>query len=277
MQSIANFQKNAPFKSRNIARFEIFANIIFRLTEENLMMTSQTGLSNEAQKLLKEILKHENDTPYWENRFNGLSSKEDAILRGCFKELKDNEMITYSYGDNIFMPIKVLKDGHLYEDQKSNTSSVGIKETLPLSKYDVFVSHANKDKHALVKKLYLALNELGVSIFYDEKSIDWGDNWKEKILEGTAKSEFAIIVISKNFFSREWTEKELSEFLSRQNKEGQKLILPILHNITIKQLVTQYPSLSDIQAISSKNYNCEQIALKFANQYIKRLKFKLSM
>ncbi len=55
---------------------------------------------------------------------------------------------------------------------------------------------------------------------------EWGDNWKERILNGTKKAEFAIIVISENFFDREWTERELSEFLNRQNRNGQKLILP---------------------------------------------------
>ena len=38
------------------------------------------------------------------------------------------------------------------------------------------------------------------------------DKFKDKILEGTKKAEFAIIVISQNFFDREWTEKELVAF-----------------------------------------------------------------
>ena len=92
------------------------------------------------------------------------------------------------------------------------------------------------------------------------------------ILEGTKKAEFAIIVISQNFFDREWTEKELVAFLNRQNRNGQKLILPILHNITITQLQEKYPSVADIQAIDSSKYSCDEIALLFARQLIKRLK-----
>ena len=83
---------------------------------------------------------------------------------------------------------------------------------------------------------------------------------------------FAIIVISENFFDREWTERELNEFLNRQNRNGQKLILPILHNITVSQLQEKYPSIADIQAIDSSKYSCDQIALLFARQLIKRLK-----
>lgn len=141
-----------------------------------------------------------------------------------------------------------------------------------LPEYDVFISHANADKEALIEELYNSLNKLGVKIFYDKETLEWGDKFKDKILEGTKKSEFAIIVISTNFFGREWTERELSEFLNRQNQNGQKLILPILHNITIEQLKEKYPSIADIQEIDSSKYTCDQIALLFARQFIKRLK-----
>lgn len=141
-----------------------------------------------------------------------------------------------------------------------------------IPEYDVFISHANKDKSEIVDDLYDSLNMLGIKIFYDKESIEWGDKWKDKILNGTAKSEFAIIVISENFFDREWTEKELKEFLNRQNRSGQKIILPILHNISVNQLGEKYPSIADIQTISSEKYNCDKIALLFAKQYISRLK-----
>lgn len=113
----------------------------------------------------------------------------------------------------------------------SPTQKYGVK-TLP--EYDVFISHANKDKEGLIDELYESLNRLGIKIFYDKESLIWGDEWKKQILNGVSKAEFAIIVISKNFFDREWTEKELTQFLNRQNKNGQKLILPILHNISMK-------------------------------------------
>ena len=141
-----------------------------------------------------------------------------------------------------------------------------------IPQYDVFISHANKDKESLVDELNDSLKWLGISIFYDKDALEWGDEWKKKIIDGTKKSEFAIIVISENFFGHEWTETELHEFLNRQNRNGQKLILPILHNITIDDLKNKYPSLADIQAIDATNYSCDQIALLFGKQLIKRLK-----
>ena len=51
-----------------------------------------------------------------------------------------------------------------------------------------FISHANKDKENLVEELYQSLKKLGIDIFYDKESLEWGDNWKERILNGTKKS-----------------------------------------------------------------------------------------
>ena len=59
-----------------------------------------------------------------------------------------------------------------------------------LPEYDVFISHANADKEALIEELYNSLNKLGVKIFYDKETLEWGDKFKDKILEGTKKSEF---------------------------------------------------------------------------------------
>ena len=241
------------------------------------IMNKFVKLSKESESLLEEILQHENDVEYWQKRFSNLSDRDDTIIRGSFKELEDNSIIFTKFGDNIPYIIQVLKDGYLYREHKEqylNQRKEDFKN-IKNNKYDVFISHANRDKEDLVEELYYSLEKLGINIFYDKKTFKWGDNWKDKILNGTDNSEFAIIIISKNFFGREWTEKELFEFLNKQNQNGQKLILPILHNITFKQLKTKYPLLTNIQAIETKNYKCDEIALMFAKQLIKRLKTKL--
>ena len=123
-----------------------------------------------------------------------------------------------------------------------------------------------------VEELKQELDKLGINVFYDKDSISWGDKWKEKILDGVKKAEFAIIVISKNFFGREWTERELNDFLTRQNSSGQKIILPILYGITDKELAEKYPEVADIQGLSTEMYSKEQIVILFAKELIKRLK-----
>ena len=160
------------------------------------------------------------------------------------------------------------KENALLQEQTAQT----IKSHTSEKEYDVFISHANADKSDYVDKLYLVLRKLGVKIFYDTEVLSWGDNWKQVILDGTAKSEFAIIVISENFFDREWTERELEEFLKRQNEGGQKIVLPLLHNISLDMLKEKYPLLGDIQMIDSGRYSKEEITILFAKELIKRLR-----
>lgn len=166
----------------------------------------------------------------------------------------------------------VYSDWNFWDSKEQQTATPLQSKAHETALYDVFISHANADKVSYVDKLKLSLDKLKISIFYDKDTLEWGDDWKSKILEGVSKAEFAIIVISENYFGREWTEKELYELMNKQNKNGQKIILPILHNITIKQLKEKYPAIAEIQALDSSKYTCDEIALKFAAQLIKRLK-----
>lgn len=139
-------------------------------------------------------------------------------------------------------------------------------------KYDVFLSHASRDKISYVNQLNKSLRRLGVRVFYDSNELDWGDDWKQRIISGARSAEFAIIVISENFFGREWTEKELKEFLLKQNERNQKTILPILYKIHVKDLCQHYPELESIQCISADEYTKDQIAILFAKELIKRIR-----
>lgn len=168
--------------------------------------------------------------------------------------------------------IGLLESLEDWENDQDVTYNNSIKGEKGMKEYDVFLSHANADKNDYVDELYGVLNKLGIHIFYDKESLEWGDDWKKRILDGTQKSEFAIIVISENFFDREWTEKELSEFFNRQNKNNQKIILPLLFNITFDDLKAHYPHLENIQALQTTKVSMEEIAIQFARQLIKRLK-----
>ena len=165
--------------------------------------------------------------------------------------------------------------GPTYFDEKERAmkKDVSTISEKPLrKKYDVFISHANKDKLSYVNDLNKVIKKLGINIFYDTDVLSWGDNFKQVILDGTAESEFAIIVISKNFFGREWTERELDEFLAQQNASGQKTVLPLLYGITFDELKEKYPTLGDIQAITTKDYTKPEIAILLAKELIKRYK-----
>lgn len=121
-------------------------------------------------------------------------------------------------------------------------------------KVDVFISHASKDKLKYVENLVRNIKAKGISVFYDSESISWGDSIKEELDKGLSNCRLAVVVISKNYFERPWTEYELQALLNRQNSEGKKIILPILYKISKKDFVSHYPTLKDIKYIYSKSY-----------------------
>ena len=170
--------------------------------------------------------------------------------------------------------LTLSESGKRYFEDKQNAIEQQVEDgdivRIARKQYDVFISHANKDKEDYVDLLNASVKRLGINIFYDTDVLSWGDNWKQMILEGTQKSEFAIIVISRTFFGREWTERELAELLARQNENKQKIVLPLLHGISLDELKEKYPELGDIQCISSDDYSRDEIVLFLAKELIKR-------
>lgn len=138
--------------------------------------------------------------------------------------------------------------------------------------YDVFISHAYLDKAENVDKPKESIIKLGVKIFYDSSELSLGDKWKEKILDAIKKSRFAIFDISKNFFNREWTEKQLRLFSEIQSVKNRKIILPILYDVTKSEVEERYPNLVDIQYINGNDKSIDEITIYFASLLIGELK-----
>lgn len=171
--------------------------------------------------------------------------------------------------------VLLTPQGKSYFSDKEKAESFiqeGVIELKSRKQYDVFISHANKDKLTYVDSLYMALRKLGINIFYDSEELTWGDNWKQVILDGVERSEFAIVVISKEFFGREWTERELNELLQRQNENGQKIILPLLYELSYENLKMHYPELEFIQSIKNSEKSFDEITILLAKELIKRYK-----
>lgn len=139
--------------------------------------------------------------------------------------------------------------------------------------YDVFVSHASADKENYVQKLQESFKKLGIKIFYDADTIEWGDDWEQKIKNGLEKCRYGVIVVTKNFYNRIWTEKELKSFLIRQNNNGENVILPILYNTSIDELKKHckkscYKDLSKIQFVDGNKMDVKDITILLARKLL---------
>lgn len=74
-----------------------------------------------------------------------------------------------AYNDLVGCLESISKD-QSFIDKMNGISTVSVPkyQAKSLPEYDVFISHASKDKADLVEELYQSLNKLGVAIFYDK-------------------------------------------------------------------------------------------------------------
>ena len=137
--------------------------------------------------------------------------------------------------------------------------------------YDVFISHAHEDKESFVDELVSYLKERNITIWYDDSQIKWGDSLRKKIDEGLRHSRFGIIVLSPYYIAegKYWTKSELDALFQMESVNG-KLILPIWHNLTKKQVMDFSPIIVGKKAMNTASMTAEEMAdnfLELLNKY----------
>ncbi len=137
-------------------------------------------------------------------------------------------------------------------------------ETSESEAYDVFISHASEDKDAIVRPLANELRKLGLKVWYDEFTLRIGDSLRQKIDKGLANSRVGLVVLSKSFISKGWTNYELDGIVTR-TITGEQTLIPIWHEITKQQVVDFSPSIADKVARSTATHTVEEIATEIAD------------
>jgi TIR domain len=138
-----------------------------------------------------------------------------------------------------------------------------IVATARVSKYDAFISHASDDKDTLVRPLAAALAQQGFRVWYDEFELKVGDSLRQRIDHGLASSTYGIVVLSHAFFAKNWPRYELDGLTSRQ-MVGEKVILPIWHNVTKDEIMHYSPTLADRLALSSSDRTVSSMVTELA-------------
>lgn len=125
--------------------------------------------------------------------------------------------------------------------------------------YDVFISHASEDKAEFADILCKELESSSVKVWYDALSIGWGDGLRAKIDDGLKKSKFGIVVLSKDYIRKGWTQYELDGLFQIEMTNG-KTILPIWHNITKDEVQAFSPTLAGRKALNTSMFSTREIA-----------------
>ena len=117
--------------------------------------------------------------------------------------------------------------------------------------WDVFISHAWEDKESFACPLAEALEAKGLRVWFDEFTLRVGDKLRRSVDHGLANSRYGVVILSPHFFGKEWPQRELDGLVQRETA-GEKVVLPVWHDINAEQIRGYSPTLADRIAVSSE-------------------------
>lgn len=173
------------------------------------------------------------------------------------KSAKQQQNIFTTYERQIAELTKQIK-----MQETTSVERQSIFESDVMEEYDVFVSHATEDKESFADEFVQLLREdFNLKVWYDAISIKWGDSIRTEIDKGLKKSKFGVVILSRSYIGKYWTNYELEGLFQRESNGG-KLILPIWHNITKQEVQNFSPSLAGKMAMNTAFMTPKEIAEK---------------
>lgn len=116
-----------------------------------------------------------------------------------------------------------------------------------------FISHDSRDKLTVAKEIATGLQKRLCPVWYDEFSLNVGDNLRDSIENGIKKCKKCILIISPNLIGNQgWTKAEFDAVFTRQILQKENLFLPIWYNVTKEEVYNYSPGLLNILGL---NYN----------------------
>lgn len=131
--------------------------------------------------------------------------------------------------------------------------------------YDVFVSHAWEDKESFADEFVGELRKLNLRVWYDTSQIKWGDSMRAKIDDGLKKSKFGVVILSPDYIKegKYWTKAELDGLFQLESVNG-KMLLPVWHNLTKKEVMAYSPIIAGRLAMNTASMTPSEMAKEFA-------------
>lgn len=129
-----------------------------------------------------------------------------------------------------------------------------------------FISHDSKDKELIARKVAVDLQTKLCPVWYDEFSLNVGDNLRTSIERGLKECKKCILVLSPSFLSNTgWTKTEFDSIFSRQLIMEQNLLLPIWYNVSKKEVYEYSPSLALVVGLDWNKLGEEEVCRQLYN------------
>jgi hypothetical protein len=115
---------------------------------------------------------------------------------------------------------------------------------------DCFISHASEDK-SVALLLAEAVKARGWTVWVDQLDLTLGDSLNGEIESALAHARFGVVILSRAFLSKQWTQRELAALAAREISGKTKVILPVWHGVDHEFIVGRSPVLADRLGVST--------------------------
>ena len=279
--SIEQYQRSVNSLDKDIAGLEKkkaevdkkCAELSKKISSTEKSITSRTSASTTASKL-KQISGWESD------RAKKSAESADIGKKIADKRQKRNDaylkLQKAQQGEQKKQERQMKRMQTSYEDRISQLQSLAIPnivhstgsypEAAPEDvQYDVFVSHAWEDKESFADEFVEELRKLNLRVWYDTSQIKWGDSMRAKIDDGLKKSKFGVVILSPDYIKdgKYWTKAELDGLFQLESING-KVLLPVWHNLTKKDVMDYSPIVAGKLAMNTASMTPSEIAKEFA-------------
>jgi hypothetical protein len=125
--------------------------------------------------------------------------------------------------------------------------------------YDVFLSYARIDGSAVATELRSRLEDLGVSVWFDQVVIQPGKSQARQMDRGLQRARSGVVLLTAAYIAgRFWTERELGALLRKAT------LIPVLHKVTFEDVAEYSGILPDLAGFSTERDSVQVIAEKIA-------------
>lgn len=131
---------------------------------------------------------------------------------------------------------------------------------------DVFLCHAWEDRWGPANELYLALQELGVDVWFSEKDVQLGRSLARQLDAGLRVSRVGIVLVTPRMLAalraRGFADQELGALLAGGR------VIPVIHGVSHDDLREESALLAARAGLSTQDSSLVEAAVKLAESVL---------
>jgi len=217
-----------------VERWPVVDRNVVNQIEQNPSMPSPTQQGHNLLAWLGERLHSAGEMIALNERNEGaiVGSRTDDEFRFVVRSLAQQGMLEIpSSGDPLRVTLSFTgwqQSENLRGIEAGSTVAVSVRAGEGQPRRALFLCHASEDKAAVVNPLRSALDQAGISYWYDQAELKWGDSLTAKVNEGLRTSDYVLVVLTLAFLAKPWPRREFDAALNLEASSGEVKVLPLL-------------------------------------------------